>query len=144
MVKHANQNLRRFVICYLINTPLLLSLCYQYSSPFRPQHFRFLSFRQKWESFIFTGKGKEKFIAWECHTGKRHWVIYRRRENSSNTGGKGIIYAHGNLGGTKIGLRIVTRILLREIKSHKIRCRRWNCFNALSRQFWRRMCKNGC
>ena len=63
------ENLRRFVICYLINTPLLLSLWYQYSSPFRPQTFRFLSFNQKWENFISTGMYRENLIAMDCQTG---------------------------------------------------------------------------
>jgi len=44
-------------------------------------------------------------------------VIYRRRENSSSRGEKVIIYAIGKLGGPKIGLRIVTQFLSREIKS---------------------------
>ena len=48
--------------------------------------------------------------------------IYRRPENSSSTGEKGIIYVLGKLAGTQISLRIVTEILLREIKYNKVRC----------------------
>jgi len=46
------------------------------------------------------------------------------------------------LGRIKIGLRIVTQNLLREIKSHKIRCRTWNFCITLWRQFQRRLCTN--
>jgi len=56
-------------------------------------------------------------------TALTHQTCIYRSANSSSTGEKDIIYALGNLGGTKIGLRIVTQILSCKINSHKIRCR---------------------
>jgi len=75
---------------------------------------------------------------------RQQTCIYIGRGNSSSMGEKGITYTLGNLRGKKIDFRIVTHILLREIKSHKIRCRTWNFSFTLWRQFQRRLCTNCC
>jgi len=112
--------------------------------PISPSNISVLVLQSKMRKFHIHRNVQGEFNSDGLSDGKLRWFIYRRRENSSSTGEKSIICAPLKLGGTKIGLRIVTQIIFREIKSHKIPCRTWNFCNRLSRQFWRRMFKTCC
>ena len=70
---------------------------------------KFYIHRQAQEEFYIMGLSERKTALCD------QTCMYRRPENSSSTGEKGKIYALGKLGGTQIGLSIVTQILLREI-----------------------------